>query len=556
MLAGIEGAACGGDNGIGPTLPACSTSTGTAVNLAVGQYLTVDPTTDSGCTVFAANASSIDSAEYLVVPQLATGSPGDSTAFQLRGGTLAAMATAPGAAPAAPSFYRLSPAEQFHIFLRQAEARRWYGQPPGPPVARGAQAVPRAEAIPLLPPDSGSKRQFKVCGDLQCKSFKTVTAIAQKVGQHIAVYVDSAAPANGLNQADLDTLRTVFDTRLYPVDTGAFGRESDIDTNSVVIVLMTSVVNSLVTKTQCDSSGFVAGFFFGADIDPVFSTQYNHGEIFYSLVADSAGTLSCAHSRTQVKRIVPVTFAHEFQHMISFNQHVLVRGGSSEVLWLNEALSHYAEERAGRSFLPGDNQSFSNYSIGDLYNASQYLNASGNHFLLFTEGIGTLAERGAAWLYVRYLVDQFAADTSLASADKFTSTLDTTSLTGATNVATRTGVLFRISVTRWALANWVSDLPGFTAPPELQYKSWRFRTTYASLHGQRPDLFPLAFPLVPTSGAGSVVSLSGQLRAGSGVYHRAFQGPSAPGFTLLFGNGTGGPLQGGLFPRLNVIRIR
>jgi len=44
---------------------------------------------------------------------------------------------------------------------------------------------------------------------------------------------------------------------------------------------------------------------------------------------------------------VPVTFIHEFQHMISFNQHVLVGNSvNGEVLWLNEGFSHYAKSWA------------------------------------------------------------------------------------------------------------------------------------------------------------------------------------------------------------------
>src|SRR2546426_9079450 len=39
---------------------------------------------------------------------------------------------------------------------------------------------------------------------------------------------------------------------------------------------------------------------------------------------------------------------------ISYNHHVLERRGDPEILWLNEALSHYAEELGGRSFLPAD----------------------------------------------------------------------------------------------------------------------------------------------------------------------------------------------------------
>ncbi len=149
-------------------------------------------------------------------------------------------------------------------------------------------------------------------------------------------------------------------------------------------------------------------------MDPAFRTdsRSNKGEVFYSIVADPTGTLSCAHTTTSVQRLVPVTFVHEFQHMISFNQHVLVRGGDAEVLWLNEGLSHYAEELGGRSY-PSGSPEFSRFTIGDLYNAYHYLDSTDTHFLLPTSGIGSLAERGAAWLFVRYLVDQYAGDTTV-----------------------------------------------------------------------------------------------------------------------------------------------
>ena len=42
----------------------------------------------------------------------------------------------------------------------------------------------------------------------------------------------------------------------------------------------------------CTTSGFVAGFFFGVDLDPAFrnDSRSNKGEVFYSIVADPAGT--------------------------------------------------------------------------------------------------------------------------------------------------------------------------------------------------------------------------------------------------------------------------
>ncbi|PYO99080.1 MAG: hypothetical protein DMD60_02550 [Gemmatimonadetes bacterium] len=379
-------------------------------------------------------------------------------------------------------------------------------------------------------------------------AFKTVGARVQSLGAHIAVYVDTLAPANGLTTADFDTLRTVFDSRLYPLDTTAFGREPDVDSNGVVIVLMTGVVNGLVTKTQCNTTGFVAGFFFPADLDPTVRAQYNNGEVFYSIVADPTGTLSCAHSAAEVKRSTPVTFTHEFQHMINFTQHVLVRSGSTEDGWLDEGLSKYAEELAGRSYLPTDSVSFSQYAFNTVYDAYQYLTAPGSNALLIPLDNGTLAEIGASWLFVRYAVDQHG--------DSLPRKLVQSPLTGASNVAAQTGQPFDAVVTRWALANWVSDLPGFAASPELMYKSWHFRRTFASLNSQDPADFPRPFPLVPTAGAGSSVNLAGTLQAGSGVYHRALQGPSGPAFTLFYSQDGTTALPSLIVGRLGVIRLR
>jgi hypothetical protein len=183
-----------------------------------------------------------------------------------------------------------------------------------------------------------------------------------------------------------------------------------------------------------------------------------------------------------------------------------------------------------------------------LYDAYQYLAAPGASALLIPQDNGTLANVGASWLFTRYLVDQFG--------DTLPRRLHRTSLVGAANVAAQTGQPFATLVTRWALANWVSDLPGFTALPELQYGSWQFRTTYASLNAQDPADFPQPFPLVPAAGAGEAVNLSGTLRSGSGMFQRVLQAPGGAGFTLSFtANGTS-PIPSAVVPRLGIIRIR
>ena len=544
--------AVGCSESTGPLAPC--TAGAPLVNLTAGEYRSADPrprgdfvlrtVRGPGCVAFAANQSGSD-IEYLLVPQAATGTPGGKSSFLLRGATLAAS-SAPAPAPIAPSV-QLAPAARFHQFLRESEQQLYLSNPP----TIHAFTAPR---VALGPPAVGDVGTFSVCSNLDCTSKTTVTATAKQVGMHIAIFVDNNAPPGGLSDADLLSLRDKFDTLLYVRDTLAFGRESDIDQNGVVIVLMTSAVNQLVSPAECSATGFVAGYFYGADL--IFG-QGNNGEIFYSIVADPFGTLSCAHQASEVNSLVPVTFIHEFQHMISFGQHYLRRAGAPEVLWLNEGLSHFAEEMGGRRYLP-DTATFCDFVNGDLHNAGQYFSAPQDHYLLATEGIGTLAERGAMWLFVRYLVDQYAADQSLTAGDVVTRQLDQTTLTGAANVEHVTGRPFAETVTHWALANYVSDLPGFTPPPELQYKVRKFRADYPTLSARCPvpNNIPATFPLVPPVGPGSVVNVSDTLRAGSGKYFRAQQSAGAIGFTLLFSDGQGFALPDALVPRLNVIRIK
>ena len=544
-------AACSSDRATGPGAATCSSALAFQVTLAIGAYASIDPASNAGCVVFPANASAVDSAEYLLVPQSAAGTFGRSSPFALRTATLTAAAT-PAAERLVPLSGDRAAAVQFDGLLRGLGRTR-----AGPARAAASRllgvAAVRATAAP---PALGSLRTFTVCANkLDCSvasHFKTVGARARAVGAHVAIYVDTLAPANGLDSADLDTLKQVFDTLLYPLDSAAFGPVSDIDANGVVIALMTPVVNALITKSACSTSGYIAGFFFPPDLDLSASPfQSNHGEVFYSIVADPTGTLSCAHSSVSLKSGTPGTFAHELQHMINFAQHVLIHAGSvTEDGWLDEGLSKYAEELAGRSYLQqGDTATFSQYAFNDVADAYQYLSATGASPLLIEFDQGTLAEVGASWLFTRYLVDQYGA----ALPGK----LVQTALTGSANVAAQTGHSFDTTVTRWALANWVSDLPGFPTPPELTYTSWRFRTrTFASLHQQDASDFPLPYPLVPTASAGKAVSLTGTLRSGSGVYSRALQGPGAPVFSLSFSRNGTAALPSAIVPRLNVIRIR
>jgi hypothetical protein len=517
-------------------------STLAPVTLGAGEYAAVDPGQLPGCVTFP--SAGADTVEYLVAPQSASGVAGVSSAFRLSGDPAVVVVVQQRSAGAGQT--PLPFAARFHDELRRQEADA---------ALRPRSALAAVQLSPVETPTVkvGDTRSFEVCNNIPCSSvndFATVSGRAEYVGAHAALFVDQAAPAGGFTATDYQALGALFDSDLYGVATTAFGSESDADRNGVVIVLFSPEVNRLTPTEQCASS-VITGYFFGIDIDPAFQTdpRSNRGEVFYAVAPDPAGTVTCTLSSDGVRRLVPVTFIHEFQHMISYYQHVLVRNASSEVLWLNEGLSHISEELAGLHFeAKGQDTLFSRFAIGDLYNGYLYLSNPGASFALPLAGTGTLEERGAAWLFLRWLLDQYGPGA--------TRRLVETSLTGATNVATVVGVPFDRLITQWFLANWVSDLPGFTAPSRLRYTTWAFRTTYASLNTQLPSRFTKPFPIDPPIASPLTVQLDGTLHAGSGEYLRLRQAPGDGGFTLRLTQPGGTALPTSVVGRLNVIRVR
>ncbi len=430
-----------------------------------------------------------------------------------------------------------NPAAEFHALLRRREATLSRDPATIP--------VPGVALAPAVPPTVGDQRTFSVCGNTTCSSFVPVAATAKHVGPRGAVYLDDDVPAGGFTQFDIDTVGLLFDNYMYAIDTTAFGRESDVDNNQVVIILLTDQVNQL--SGNCGQTGsIIVGYFFGNDLIPG-RPGSNGGEVFFSLVPDPVSG-ACPIARSRALALVAPVFIHEFQHMISFNQHVLVRGGASEEIWLNEGLSHYAEELGGRQ-IPGsalnvpDDTVRNRFIGGDLTNAFSYLQNLESSYLVFPgTSNGTLPERGAGWLFVRWLADKYGTD---VMATNLTRPLVETPQRGGANVSARTGANFSTLVSEWQLANYLDDLSGFSDPSNrLDYDSWNFRQV-AQANG-------LPYPLVPTSAVNGSYSRSGTLLAGSGAH------------VLVTQTGGGGEVRielntantATLLPRIAVARIR
>jgi hypothetical protein len=408
----------------------------------------------------------------------------------------------------------------------------------------------------LIPPVVGSEATFNVCRTTQCNTFDQVTATAKAVGTKVAIYQDNTVPnSDPLQQEDFDELARTFDVYHHPIDVAAFGTESDLDANGVVIVLLTDAVNAL---TPDCSNGRILGYFWGGDMLTV--TGSNRAEIFYAMVpAPDNGSCTAATRQNTVNRLKP-TLIHEFQHMISFNQHALVRGGPSEVTWLNEGLSHFAEELAGTKIPNTECVGFtscrSQYTSSDLFNAYDYLSDTEAHYLVYpSSSTGSLEERGSAWLFVRWLADQFGTD---ADGSNVTRALVRTQLLGAANVEAVTGQPFETLVAEWQLAVYLDDLPGFTPlSPRLTYESWGFRTIFANNCCGPDKPFDRAFPFTPQDASSLPFSATGTLRGGSGTHFSLVLPAGAPAVSILVTRSPDGPqLDPALEARISIARIR
>lgn len=514
-----------------PPAAALNCSGLTEIVLGPGQSIVLGAAASAGCIRLPAGQAA---SEYLAVAYASAGRvepDGISASYRWR------TSLSPAISPADPIPAAAIPdgVTQFHTMLRARERDR----------------RPRGQVLsPTAAPTLGEHRSFGVCSDATCVAFTRVPATVAYVGRRIALFLDDSLPAEGVVGTDFEKLGRLFDDHLYPIDTTAFGRESDIDGNGVVLALITREVNRLCLSV----GGLVTGYFYGLDLDPS-QPGSNAAEVFFAAAPDPQGETGCKVTRDLFERIIPGTFVHELQHMISYNQHVLLRGASPEDDWLNEGLSHLAEELGGRRVPSSScrgNDCLSQFVLSDVSNAYQYLfDPERWHVVTPQNSVGRSAERGAAWLLLRWTVDHYGA------GDNFTRSLVQTSRRGAANLAAATNSAFDNLVGEWHLANYLGHLPGFTpANSRLKYTSWNWRVTFAGLRDQSPIQYPRTFPLVPDSTRGSY-DHSGTLRGGSGRHLRlTLAGGGDPIDVRLSDAAGSGPPAASLEARVAIARIR
>jgi hypothetical protein len=433
------------------------------MDLAARAYIDVDDRQGLTCVALGGEGG----ATYLLVVA-STGTVGAARfGFRLRG-LVEGSATPPGGRAGVAGERALDPfgasGVNFEAEIRREEEALLSG---------GAAPATRQPSLgPARVPAIGERRTFKVLNAE--RAFDEVSAVVRFVGERAVLYVDEAAPDGGFTTDDLQAFSMAFDQVIGPTVTGAFGQPSDLDGNQRVVILFTATVNELTPR---GSAGFIGGFFYGLDL--LDEESSNRGEIFYAMVPDPTGELSDARSKAQVLEVIPAILAHEFQHMIHFNERVLVRGASStEAVWLSEGLAQMSEELVAREYYElGDATTGDRFRAGNLLRARRYLSSTSSVSLIIETGQGTLEERGAGWLYTLYLWDRVAGDQTLRA-------LTQTTRTGTANVEAVTGVTWRTEFADWASALYLDDLGSGPYAPE--YPSVDLRGLLSASNGSYP----------------------------------------------------------------------
>jgi hypothetical protein len=191
-----------------------------------------------------------------------------------------------------------------------------------------------------------------------------------------------------------------------------------------------------------------------------------------------------------------------------------------------------------------------------VYNAYTYLHKDSleRSFLFEPDNVdGTLADNGANWLWIRWLVDHFAVDSVIGT--DLTRTLDGAGapggqpLTGRANLEAATGASVPELLGQWQAANYLAGAPG--GPPfsgRLRYSSWDLDSLFTTDFG--------AYPLVPDSTVSGTYTHAGTLRQGSGRHLRVIRPPSSGPVDVTLTDPSGDAIAASVAPRLTVVRIR
>jgi hypothetical protein len=503
------------------------------VTLAIGQAVSVSMT-DGACI---ASAGAGD--EYVIVPWHGSTVGASTVAVEIMGSGLAPVTAPASAAPltsrsGVPTDARTPSGDPVRSFELERKIRELGRRELMPMARRARDAVggtpfsgARAAAIPASL-GVGNLVQLNANIDPSCTSPHMRAGRVAAISSRAVVVADTANPPDGFTTADYQRYASAFDTLVAPLDEAAFGAATDIDRNGKVAIFFTRAVNELTPPAV---NYYYGGFFHPRDLLPkqlhgsTYCAGSNEGEMFYMLVPDPAGVVN-RNRRTIgfVDSITIGTLAHEFQHLINAGRRAYVNHAvADEEVWLNEGLSHIAEEllfyrvsgATPRQNIGGErfgtqpfDADFAMYMAPNFGRLRSYLQ-NPQRFSPYSPG-DDLATRGASWAFLRYAADQLGPTDGSVWMRLVNSTT-----AGIQNLQGVFGTDVVSMIRDWTVSVYTDDYVAGVAAAYTQL-SWNFRTAFLSTPaGRRP--YPLVDAVrILVNDATQTVPLQG----GSGAFFR------------------------------------
>ncbi|MCA9672823.1 MAG: hypothetical protein KC503_44830 [Myxococcales bacterium] len=310
---------------------------------------------------------------------------------------IAAMRGAPPApaTPAQPSFAAASPWPAPRRCTFAQRLQRLLAE------AKGKKLAPPTYAAASVPPKVGETREFKVGSGGGTPV--TITAEAIHVDNVAVFWIDkTTTPLATISSEDLKQLTDEFANIIVPRERVYFGKESDVDGDGLISVLLSPLVagSAVAYVSPCDlvNASSLPG-----------CAASNGMELVY------LSPPSSLQPPYNTARALLETVAHEFQHAIYFYRKFVLNQtvGTNENPYVTEGLSHLAQDLSG-------------YQSGNLYVLAATLgeidlvsvpNSVGDKILKYVPGSADGVLRGAGYMLLRYFFDQAGGDAIDSNGD-------------------------------------------------------------------------------------------------------------------------------------------
>jgi hypothetical protein len=507
--------------------------------LSVGQSLVILDVASLQC-----NELSVSSGRYLISLFSTSTVPSSNTSVTLRGATPASAASATVARSSMTEMEQSQLASARAHTAIMEQNRREYAELRAMPGFSDASRAARSRGnlkSTVIPLTVGSMVTLKSRGlNGSCNSAATARARVVSVTTHAVVLEDSLSATAGQVDADLAAFGTLFESSMYGIeanfgDINAYDAAGGLDNPGRVLMFFTPSENQ-----PAPGGGSVMGHVNSCDLFPSSlsgAAGSNQTKIFYARTPTTlTGSAGTQDTRAWWNAGMPSVLVHEAKHLTANAERFARNANALEESWLEEATAQVAVEMYSRTLYAGSgwktNTTYANSIFCDarvgfaqcpsgqramqspfLYLLDYYKNNEVKSIL--SPGSIDSDIYGSAWMFTRWLVDQYggATENTLLRA-----LVQEANLTGVNNVTAKTGQTFGTLLADWTMSLVADDYPGFSpaAGAKYTFPSWNTRSIWTGFNSDFGAAYP-AFPLfvhpVAFGNFSTTVTLSGAAAA-------------------------------------------